>query len=143
MDLAEIRRLVEQGEGTTLEFKKSTGELRSAMAALCGMLNAAGGGRVVFGVADDGTVVGQDFAEKTLEDIANESRKLEPKAEVNTTRLVLPSGRTVVVLEARALEPGPFTFDGRPCLRVERTTQRMSRDEFDQRVADRLHGTKP
>ena len=90
MDLAEIRRLVEQGEGTALEFKKSTGELREAMAALCGMLDAAGGGKVVFGVTDDGAVVGQDFAERTLEDIANESRKLEPKAEVTTTRRGLP-----------------------------------------------------
>ncbi|MBI4917245.1 MAG: putative DNA binding domain-containing protein [Acidobacteria bacterium] len=143
MDLAEVQRLVEQGEGTTLEFKKSTGELRAAMAALCGMLNAAGRGKVIFGVTDDGAVVGQEFAEKTLEEIANESRKLEPKAEVTTTRLDLPSGRTVVIVEARAAEPGPFTFDGRPYLRVGRTTQRMSRDEFDQRVADRLHARKP
>jgi ATP-dependent DNA helicase RecG len=143
MDLAEVQRLVEQGEGTTLEFKKSTGELREAMAALCGMLNAASGGKVIFGVTDDGAVVGQDFAERTLGEIANESRRLEPKADVTTTRLDLPSGGTLVVVEARATEPGPFTYDGRPCLRVGRTTQRMSRDEFDQRVADRLHARKP
>ncbi|MBI5490547.1 MAG: putative DNA binding domain-containing protein [Deltaproteobacteria bacterium] len=143
MDLGKLQKLVEQGEGAALEFKKSTGELREAMAALCGMLNAGGGGTVVFGVTDDGAVVGQDFAERTLEDIANESRKLEPKAEVTTARLDLPSGKTVVVVEAQAAEPGPFTFDARPCLRVGRTTQRMSRDEFDRRVADRLHARKP
>ena len=143
MDLDELQHLVEQGESTTLEFKKSTGELREAMAALSGMLNAAGSGKVIFGVTDDGTLVGQDFAERTLEDIANESRKLEPKAEVTTTRLDLPSGRTVVVVEARSAGSEPITFDGRPYLRVDRTTQRMSRGEFDQRVADRLLARKP
>jgi len=143
MDVAELQRVVEQGEGATLEFKKSTGELRQAMAALCGMLNAVGSGTVVFGVTDDGAVVGQDFAERTLEEIANESRKLEPKAELTTTRLDLPSGKTVIAVEAHAAEPGPFTFDGRPCLRVGSTTQRMSRDEFDRRVTDRLHARKP
>jgi ATP-dependent DNA helicase RecG len=142
MDLGQLQRPAEQGEGTTLEFRKSTGELREAMAALCGMLNAAGVGKVIFGVTDDGAVVGQDFAEKTLEDIANASRKLEPKAEMTTTRLDLPSGRTVVLVEARAAEPGPFTFDGRPCLRVGRTTQRMSGDELQRRIAAAMHEVK-
>jgi ATP-dependent DNA helicase RecG len=139
MDLAGIQRLVEQGEGTTLGFKKSTGELRPAMASLCGMLNAAGRGTVVFGVTDDGAVVGQDFAERTLEEIANESRKLEPKAELTTARLDLPSGKTVVVVEDRAAEAGPFTFDGRACIRVGRTTQRMSRDELQRRISAAMY----
>lgn len=143
MDLAELQKLAEQGEGPILEFKKSTGELREAMESLCGMLNAEGRGTVLFGVTNAGEILGQDVADRTLNEIANESRKLEPKAELTTTRLGLPSGRTVVVLEVRAAEPGRFTFDGRPCLRVGRTTQRMSRDEFDQRVADRLHARKP
>ena len=143
MDVAELQRVVEQGEGATLEFKKSTGELREATEALCGMLNASGYGRVLFGVTNAGEVVGQDVGDKTLADIANESRKLEPKADVTTIRAALPSGRTVLVVEARAVEPGPFTCDGRPFLRVDRTTQQMSRGEFDRRVVTRLHAQKP
>jgi ATP-dependent DNA helicase RecG len=143
MDPTELRGLVGQGEGVTVEFKRSTGELREAVEALCGMLNGSGFGRVLFGVTNAGEVVGQDVAEKTLADIANESRKLEPKAEITTHRVVLPSGRTVVVVEARAVGPGPFTYDGRPYLRVDLTTQQMSRSEFDQRVAERLLGQKP
>jgi hypothetical protein len=39
------RRLASKGEGPTLEFKRSTGELRAAMEALGGLLNTTGKGR--------------------------------------------------------------------------------------------------
>lgn len=112
MDLAEVQQLVERGEGTTLEFKKSTGELREAMESLCGMLNAEGLGAVLFGVSNAGEILGQDVADRTLNDIANESRKLEPKADVVTRRVELASGRVVLVVEGRSAGPGPYTFDG-------------------------------
>ena len=35
MDLEELRQLVALGESERLEFKKTTGELRSAMTTLC------------------------------------------------------------------------------------------------------------
>ena len=59
MTLASLRRLVAKGEGPTLELKRSTGELREGIEALCGMLNGTGRGRVLFGVSDAGEIVGQ------------------------------------------------------------------------------------
>ena len=46
------------GESATLEFKRSTAELRRAGETLCGFLNGDGG-RVLIGVAPDGKPVGQ------------------------------------------------------------------------------------
>ncbi len=43
MDLEELRQLVALGESERLEFKKTTGELRSAMTTLCALLNGSGG----------------------------------------------------------------------------------------------------
>ncbi|MBI5369258.1 MAG: ATP-binding protein [Planctomycetes bacterium] len=80
-----LRRLLASGEGPTLEFKRSTGELREAMEALCGMLNAQGRGRVVFGVSDQGKVTGQTVAESTQRDIAGASRRIEPAAQITTS----------------------------------------------------------
>jgi len=38
-----IADLVKQGEGSALEFKRSTGELKEAMKTLCAFLNGTGG----------------------------------------------------------------------------------------------------
>lgn len=39
MDLGELRRLAAAGESETVEFKKSTAQLRPAAETLCGFLN--------------------------------------------------------------------------------------------------------
>ena len=54
----EIANLVTQGESETLEFKKTTGERVAAARTACAMLNHRGG-VVLIGVANDGTVTGQ------------------------------------------------------------------------------------
>ena len=58
LSLREVAELVKQGEGTTLEFKRSTGELKGAMQTLCAFLNGSGG-TVFFGVSPNGTIKGQ------------------------------------------------------------------------------------
>lgn len=138
-----LRRLVEQGEGPSIEFKRSTGELREGMEAICGMLNLAGRGQVLFGVTDRGEVRGQTVAEGTQRDIANASRSIEPAVEVKSSLVAVRKGHAVVVVEAFARAPGPFTFDGRGYLRVGNTTQRMSRSEFERRVVRRLEVETP
>lgn len=138
-----LHRLIPQGEGVTLEFKRSTGELREGMEALCGMLNAAGGGQVLFGVADTGEILGLTVAEKTLRDVANASRRIEPPADVAPGWVPTGRGRGVLVVKASAREGGPFTFEGRGYFRVGNTTQRMSRAEFDRRVIRRLERETP
>ena len=135
-----LKELVAQGEGPTLEFKKSTGELRPAMESFCGMLNHSGTGKVLFGITPKGEIRGQMVADKTLEDIANATRQIEPEADFATTKVPLEGGLCVLVVDAhKGKARGPFTFDKRPYLRVENTTQKMSRTEFDQRLSDRFH----
>lgn len=143
MKPAELRRVIAQGESATLEFKRSTGELREGMEALCGMLNDAGRGRVLFGVTDAGVILGQTVAEKTLREVANASRKIEPAAECRTSWVPIRRGLGVLGVVANPTAPGPFTFEGRGFLRVGNTTQRMSRAEFDRRVVQRLERQTP
>jgi len=144
MNLESLQELITQGEGPALEFKKSTGELRPAMESLCGMLNLQGEGKVLFGVTPKGEARGQMVADKTLEEIANATRHIEPQADFVTTKVSLGKGLWVVVIEAKKGKArGPFTFDRRPYLRVSNTTQKMAHSEFDERVVDRLHADKP
>lgn len=67
LNLAELEQLVATGESETLEFKRSTAELRRAGEALCAFLNGEGG-QVVIGVAPEGKVVGQQVSDNTLAD---------------------------------------------------------------------------
>ena len=61
-------------ENETLEFKKSTSELKEGIVSLSSMLNKHSEGTLYFGVKNDGTVIGQsDVSEATLRDI---SRKI-------------------------------------------------------------------
>ena len=61
-------------ENETLEFKKSTSELKEGIISLSSMLNKHSEGTLYFGVKNDGTVIGQsDVSEATLRDI---SRKI-------------------------------------------------------------------
>lgn len=143
MTPSELKRLTAQGEGPELEFKRSTGELRQAMESMCGMLNASGRGAVLFGVSNQGKVIGQDVAESTVRAVSNESRKIEPAAQLTPMSVAAGKGRSVLVVDAVAREPGPHTYDGRAFIRVGNTTQRMSRPEYDRRVRERLEAQLP
>lgn len=57
-------------ESETLEFKKSTSELKEACVSICAMLNKHGMGALYFGVKPDGTLIGQSVAESTLRDVS-------------------------------------------------------------------------
>ncbi len=57
-------------ENETLEFKKSTGELKEAIISLSAMLNKSGYGLLYFGVKNNGQTVGQEIGQDTLKDIS-------------------------------------------------------------------------
>src|SRR5215475_7804340 len=67
------------GESETLELKRTTGERREATRTLCAMLNHRGG-RVLFGVEEDGRVIGQQVSDHTIEEVAQELRTIDPPA---------------------------------------------------------------
>src|SRR5262245_51846574 len=65
------------GESETLEFKRTTGERREAARTLCAMLNHRGG-RILFGVNPNGWVIGQQVSDRTIEEVAQELREIDP-----------------------------------------------------------------
>ena len=57
-------------ENETIEFKKSTSELKEAMDDICAILNKHGKGILYFGVSPNGDVCGQEIGKNTLDDVA-------------------------------------------------------------------------
>ncbi|MEW6742534.1 MAG: ATP-binding protein [Planctomycetota bacterium] len=121
----QLAALVREGEGQALEFKRSTGELKEGMQALCAFLNGSGG-LVLFGVRSEGTIEGQAVSDQTLREIAQAADSFEPAVHVLIQRIKVEAGREVVVA---AVEGGrdvrPFTYEGRAYERMESTTRRM------------------
>ncbi len=67
-------------ETETLEFKKSTGELKEAMNSICAILNKHQKGELYFGVKPDGTPIGQIVTEESLREVSQKIRNsIEPK----------------------------------------------------------------
>ncbi len=137
-----LAALVKEGEGPTLEFKRSTGELREGMQTLCAFLNGSGG-VVLFGVRPDGEVEGQEVSDQTLRDIAEAADRFEPPAHVATHRIKVKAGREVIVaaVEARR-DVRPFTYEGRAYERVGSTTRRMPQAKYEKSLLERAHSTR-
>ena len=57
-------------ENETLEYKKSTGELKEAVISIASILNKHQKGELYFGIRGDGTPLGQIVNEKTLREVS-------------------------------------------------------------------------
>lgn len=67
-------------ETETIEFKKSTGELKEAMNSICAILNKHQKGELYFGVKPDGTPIGQIVTEESLREVSQKiGNSIEPK----------------------------------------------------------------
>ena len=140
MNFEDVKTVVAGGESDRVEFKSSTGQRSSAVKTVCAMLNGLGG-FVIFGVSDKGKTTGQQVAAKTLEDLSNELRKIEPPAFPDMETINLKADKAVIVISVPG-GGGPYIFDGRPYLRSGPTTIVMPREEYNRRLIERLHATR-
>ena len=138
--LREIERVVAGGESAQVEFKLSTGQRTDGVKAACGMLNG-NGGFVLFGVSDDGRIVGQQVSAGTLEDVAREIRRIQPLPLLSPETVHLPDGRAVVLIRVPRGE-GPYSYDGRAYLRVGPTTVQMAPEHYEQMLVERMHPSR-
>ena len=97
MKLNNLLELVRLRESEKLEFKRTTGQRTDAARTVCAMLNGLGG-FVLFGVTDDGRIIGQQITSKTLEDVAAELGRIEPPAFPDMETVNLENGNSVLAL---------------------------------------------
>ena len=130
MKLIDLKKMVEQGESQDLEFKTSTGSLSSAMQTVCAFLNSDKGGTIIFGVTDNGKIIGQAVSDKTRKDIALEISKIEPYAMVDIDYVPIEKDLYLIVFVVPFGNKAPYQYDGRSFVRNQSTTMRMTRDEY-------------
>ena len=139
MSMGELERLAAAGESETLELKRSTGERRMGVRAVCAMLNHRGG-RVLFGVDPDGRVLGQKVNDRTIERLVAELGEIDPPAFPNIDRVTTSGELEVVMVTVPIVQHQPYSYRGKAWRRVGNTSQPMSRDEYNRVLLERLHG---
>lgn len=136
MDDGEVSRLIAAGEGQQLEFKAGLSEQAKAFETMSAFANADGG-RLLFGVRPDGTIVGVSIGANTLENLANELRKALDPPNLPRIETVEVDGKTVIVLNMPGYEDIVTYANGRAVVRVGRTNQPVSSDEQRRRHSGR------
>ena len=136
---ANIRELAKAGESEALEFKRTTGLRKEAAQTLCAMLNGRGG-RVLFGVDKPDKVLGQQVSDKTTEEIAQELADIEPPVTPTVESVTVREGLAVVAVTVSRGQNRPYTYKNQAYKRVGNTTRKMTRDEYNQMLFERLHG---
>lgn len=141
LTLAQIEKLAAQGESEFLELKQSTGQRGEAAKTICGMLNRPqpNGRYVLFGVAPDGELVGQQVGDRTMEDVSAEIREIRPQVSPRIDRVPVAKNREVIAVAVPAADKPPYTYKRTPYRRIGNTTSEMPDDEYDRILLERAH----
>lgn len=138
MNIDQLRQLISQGESDHLEFKNSTTQLKAAFKTACAFLNGSGG-HVLFGVKNNGELVGQQVTDNTKLEIANEIRKIEPNIQIGIQYIPLPNNLQVIVLDISRGAHVPYAYDGRPFERIASATSKMTQHRYEQLIVQRAY----
>ncbi len=134
----EIKALVASGESETLEFKATTGARREAAMTLCAMLNQRGG-HVLFGVTPEGILAGQNANDHTIEKVSAEIQRIDPPTYPEIERIRVASDLQVIAVCVRPGSLPPYQYRGISYRRVGNTTRKMSADEYNRMLFERMH----
>ncbi len=139
MTRSELEAIVGAHESSTLEFKATTGRRSDACKTLTGMLNGSGG-RVLFGIAPDGTISGQDVSDRTLEQLSGELSRIEPSVLPVIDRVETANGKAVISVQVGSGQLRPYEYKGVAYKRVGNTTVAMGAHEKGHMLLERMHG---
>ena len=116
-------------ETETLEFKKTTGEMKEAMVSISSILNKHGIGTLYFGVKPNGDVIGQDVSESSLRDVSRAVyESIKPQIYPAIEEVVL-DGKHLVKVEFNG-ENAPYSAVGRYYLRTADEDREVAPEEL-------------
>lgn len=116
-------------ETETLEFKKTTGEIKEAMISIASILNKHGIGTLYFGVKPNGDVVGQDVPESSLRDVSRSVyENIKPQIYPAIEEEVL-DGKHLIKVEFSG-ENAPYSAVGRYYLRTADEDREVTPEEL-------------
>lgn len=123
---------MEKRESESVEFKKSTSELKQGVISLASMLNKCGRGTLYFGVMNDSTICGQQIGKDTTHDISVEIKNYLRPSIIPSIGLKQEGGKQYIEVLVEGSD-APYSAYGRYYIRSDdedllmddRTLQRM------------------
>lgn len=108
------------------------------METLCAFLNGEGG-TILYGVRDDGKIIGQTVSDSTKRSIAEALNRIEPFVDLEITYVTIPDTEkyVIVIFVEEQCFMRPFTYKGRAYLRIESTTTVMPQERYNHLLMER------
>jgi len=132
----ELNNLIKKGESETLEFKKSTSELKEAIISIVAILNKNQRGEIYFGIKNDGNVMGQDIGKNTVRDVSKTiSENIEPKIFPKVKGVNLDKKECIYVDFSG--NNAPYYAYGRAYMRVGDEDRQISAKELESLILEK------
>ncbi len=113
MDYKDVNRLIEEGEGFEIEFKRKVTTPEKIARAMIAFANTKGG-HILFGVDDDGSIVGVE-SEKSESDLIRQAGHEFCIPEIDPVLDIVPfDGKDVIVAYVPESADKPHYFAGPP-----------------------------
>jgi ATP-dependent DNA helicase RecG len=128
----EVRQLVKQAEGSSLEFKTRFNS-QAVASVVCALANGEGG-RIIIGVEDDNHIVGVADAEAVRGKVLNLLRTQLAPAPNATASLVTLGTHQVVLIEVAPGRDRPYIFNNTIYVRKGALTRKAGRGEIVQLI---------
>ena len=121
-------------ETETIEFKKTTGELKEGIISLASMLNKHGHGTLYFGVNDNGTIRGQEIGKETLRDISRGiSEAIKPQI-IPTISAEFVDDKNIIKVAVNGAEK-PYSAYGKYYIRTADEDREMFPEQLKQMMS--------
>ena len=114
-------------EDEFVEFKKSTGQTSRALEAIVAMLNKHGKAKVLFGVEDNGDVVGQTIGNKTITDLSSAISSGIKPAVIPIIKGEIYDNKTIIVVEVEGNNK-PYSANGNYLIRSGNENKKIEPD---------------
>ncbi|MEJ2587556.1 MAG: putative DNA binding domain-containing protein, partial [Deltaproteobacteria bacterium] len=121
MDAEELEKLIQIGEGYTMEFKTSPSRIAKE---ICAFANAAGG-RILIGVDDRGTRVGVKRPNRKISEIQTVAHHIDPPIVLDIEAI-----DDILVVTVPSGPNKPYSANGIFYIREAANSQQMKRDQI-------------
>ena len=128
-------------ESETIEFKKTTSEVKEGVISLASMLNKSGVGTVYFGVKNDGTVCGLVLGENTTSDISRAIKEHLKPSVIPTIETPTEDGKQIISVKVEG-EDTPYSAYGRYYIRSDDEDLIMTNAQLESFFLGKSYGKK-
>lgn len=136
MKTKKFSRLFGDSESMVIEWKPSLSQINEIIESIAAFSNTEGG-RLFVGVSKDGEVIGVPIGKDTIENLVNRiAQHTEPKIHPRIT--VTKTGeKEVIVIDVKEFHDKIVLSNGRPYIRVGRSTRQMGKDEHERLILEK------